>query len=243
MLRELRRAPPAGPPDDAVSRRARRPCRTGSAGRPVVDAAACAAGLPGVRRRLPDRRHRAATDAALRARPGPLPLLRRLRGGLPGGRDPLHAATTAWPPGRARTWSCGTPQPAPQAPRRHGAGASFGRSLKLRQVSAGGCNACEADVERARARSSSTSAGSASSSSPRRGTPTACSSPGPVTENMQLALEKTYEAVPPPQDRDRRRAPARSPAGRTSTTPRCTNGAAGVVPGRPLHPRLPAASR
>ena len=28
---------------------------------------------------------------------------------------------------------------------------------------------------------------------------------GPVTENMRLALEKTYEAVPVPQDRHRRR--------------------------------------
>ena len=50
----------------------------------------------------------------------------------------------------------------------------FGRSLKLRQVSAGGCNACEADTNVLNT-VGGTSAGLESNSSPRRGMPTACS--------------------------------------------------------------------
>jgi len=52
----------------------------------------------------------------------------------------------------------------------------FGRSLKLRQVSAAGCNACEADLN-VLGPSFSTWGDSASSSSPRRAMPTASSSP------------------------------------------------------------------
>jgi len=52
----------------------------------------------------------------------------------------------------------------------------FGRSLKLRQVSAGGCNACEADLNA-----------------------DGLVVTGPVTVNMKLALLKTYEAIPSPK--------------------------------------------
>jgi len=73
----------------------------------------------------------------------------------------------------------------------------FGRSLKLRQVSAGGCNACESDVNVL-----STIVfdlgrfGIQFVASPRHADGILIT--GPVTENMRLALAKTYEAVPKP---------------------------------------------
>lgn len=74
----------------------------------------------------------------------------------------------------------------------------FGRSLKLRVVSAGGCNGCEADVnvlgtvvfDLGRF-------GIQYVASPRHADGLLIT--GPVTENMKLALEKTYAAVPPPK--------------------------------------------
>ena len=74
----------------------------------------------------------------------------------------------------------------------------FGRSLKLRQVSAGGCNACEADVNVL-----STIAydlgrfGIQVVASPRHADGLLIT--GPVTQNMRLALVKTYQAVPSPK--------------------------------------------
>ena len=74
----------------------------------------------------------------------------------------------------------------------------FGRSLKLRQVSAGGCNACEADVNVL-----STIVfdlgrfGIQFVASPRHADGLLIT--GPVTENMELALRKTYDAVPRPR--------------------------------------------
>lgn len=74
----------------------------------------------------------------------------------------------------------------------------FGRSLKLRQVSAGGCNACEADCnvlgtpvwDMGRF-------GMSFVASPRHADGILVT--GPVTDNMKLALEKTYAAVPEPK--------------------------------------------
>jgi len=74
----------------------------------------------------------------------------------------------------------------------------FGRSLKLRVVSAGGCNGCESDVNVL-----STPVfdlgrfGIQYVPSPRHADGLLIT--GPVTENMRLALKKTYEAVPPPR--------------------------------------------
>jgi Ni,Fe-hydrogenase III small subunit/formate hydrogenlyase subunit 6/NADH:ubiquinone oxidoreductase subunit I len=74
----------------------------------------------------------------------------------------------------------------------------FHRSLKLRQVSAGGCNACEAD-----ANVLGTPAwdmgrfGIQFVASPRHADGLLIT--GPVTENMRQALEKTYAAVPSPR--------------------------------------------
>lgn len=74
----------------------------------------------------------------------------------------------------------------------------FGRSFKLREVSAGGCNACEADTNVL-----STVAwdlgrfGVQFVASPRHADGLFIT--GPVSRNMRLALEKTYEAVPAPK--------------------------------------------
>ncbi|MBN1435527.1 MAG: NADH-quinone oxidoreductase subunit NuoB [Sedimentisphaerales bacterium] len=74
----------------------------------------------------------------------------------------------------------------------------FGRSLKLRQVSAGGCNACEADTNVL-----STVVfdlgrfGIQFVASPRHADGLLIT--GPVPENMLLALKKTYDAVPDPK--------------------------------------------
>lgn len=74
----------------------------------------------------------------------------------------------------------------------------FARSLKLRQVSAGGCNACEADLNVL-----STVVfdmgrfGIQFVASPRHADGIVIT--GPVTENMRRALMMTYEAVPAPK--------------------------------------------
>ena len=74
----------------------------------------------------------------------------------------------------------------------------LGRSLRLRQVSAGGCNACEADTNVL-----STIVfdlgrfGIQFVASPRHADGLLIT--GPVTENMREALKKTYDAVPAPK--------------------------------------------
>jgi Ni,Fe-hydrogenase III small subunit/Pyruvate/2-oxoacid:ferredoxin oxidoreductase delta subunit len=70
----------------------------------------------------------------------------------------------------------------------------FGRSLKLRQVSAGGCNACEADTNVLGTIAWDLSRfGIQFVASPRHADGLLIT--GPVTENMRLALQKTYDAV------------------------------------------------
>jgi Ni,Fe-hydrogenase III small subunit/formate hydrogenlyase subunit 6/NADH:ubiquinone oxidoreductase subunit I len=74
----------------------------------------------------------------------------------------------------------------------------FGRSLKLRQVSAGGCNACEADVNVLSTVVSDLGRfGIQFVASPRHADGLLIT--GPVTENMRFALEQTYEATPAPK--------------------------------------------
>jgi Ni,Fe-hydrogenase III small subunit len=74
----------------------------------------------------------------------------------------------------------------------------FGRSLKLRQVSAGGCNACEADVNVLGTPAWDMGRfGIQLVASPRHADGLLIT--GPVTENMRLALQKTYAAVPEPR--------------------------------------------
>jgi Ni,Fe-hydrogenase III small subunit/NAD-dependent dihydropyrimidine dehydrogenase PreA subunit len=74
----------------------------------------------------------------------------------------------------------------------------FGRSLRLRQVSAGGCNGCEADVNVLNTVVFDLGRfGIQFVASPRHADGLLVT--GPVTENMVLALEKTWEAVPRPK--------------------------------------------
>ena len=74
----------------------------------------------------------------------------------------------------------------------------FGRSLKLRQVSAGGCNACEADVNVLGTIGWDLGRfGIQVVASPRHADGLLIT--GPVTKNMELALRKTWDAVPPPK--------------------------------------------
>ncbi|MBN2143451.1 MAG: NADH-quinone oxidoreductase subunit NuoB [Candidatus Aureabacteria bacterium] len=74
----------------------------------------------------------------------------------------------------------------------------FQRSLKLRQVSAGGCNACEADINVLNTPFFDLSRfGIQFVASPRHADGILIT--GPVTQNMHDALIKTYEAVPDPK--------------------------------------------
>ncbi len=74
----------------------------------------------------------------------------------------------------------------------------FGRSLKLRQVSAGGCNACEADVNVLNTIGWDLSRfGIQFVASPRHADGLLVT--GPVSEGMELALKKTWDAVPDPK--------------------------------------------
>ncbi len=116
----------------------------------------------------------------------------------------------------------------------------FGRSLKLRQVSAGGCNACEADLnvlgtvvyDLGRF-------GVQFVASPRHADGVVVT--GPVTGNMREALLKTYEAVPTPKLVIAVGACAIS-GGPYLGHPQCTDGAAAslpvdlFIPGCPPHP-------
>jgi Ni,Fe-hydrogenase III small subunit/NAD-dependent dihydropyrimidine dehydrogenase PreA subunit len=116
----------------------------------------------------------------------------------------------------------------------------FGRSLRLRQVSAGGCNACEADVnvlstivfDIARF-------GISFVASPRHADGLLVT--GAVSRNMQLALEKTWAAVPAPKLVIAVGACAIS-GGPYIDHPEVLNGAASLlpvdlyIPGCPPHP-------
>jgi Ni,Fe-hydrogenase III small subunit/formate hydrogenlyase subunit 6/NADH:ubiquinone oxidoreductase subunit I len=116
----------------------------------------------------------------------------------------------------------------------------LGRSLKLRVVSAGGCNGCEADVNVL-----STIVfdlgrfGIQVVASPRHADGLLVT--GPVTENMRPALKATYDAVPPPKIVVAVGACAIS-GGPYAGHPEVHDGAAAVVPvdlyvpGCPPHP-------
>jgi Ni,Fe-hydrogenase III small subunit/NAD-dependent dihydropyrimidine dehydrogenase PreA subunit len=74
----------------------------------------------------------------------------------------------------------------------------FGRSLRLRQVSAGGCNACEADTNVLGTIGWDLGRfGIQFVASPRHSDGLLIT--GPVPKNMELALKKTYDAVPEPK--------------------------------------------
>jgi Ni,Fe-hydrogenase III small subunit len=74
----------------------------------------------------------------------------------------------------------------------------FGRSFKLRQVSAGGCNGCEADTNVLNTLVFDLGRfGIQFVASPRHADGLLIT--GPVTDNMKYALKQTYDAVPSPR--------------------------------------------
>jgi Ni,Fe-hydrogenase III small subunit/Pyruvate/2-oxoacid:ferredoxin oxidoreductase delta subunit len=74
----------------------------------------------------------------------------------------------------------------------------FRRSLKLRQVSAGGCNGCEAELNASgNIQFDAGRFGIQFVASPRHADGIVVT--GPVPDNMRLALQKTWEAVPAPR--------------------------------------------
>ena len=115
----------------------------------------------------------------------------------------------------------------------------FGRSFKLRQVSAGGCNACEADCnvlgtvgwDMGRF-------GIQFVASPRHADGLLVT--GPVTKNMELALRKTWDAMPSPKVAIACGACAIG-GGPYAGHPECAGLPAGIpvslyIPGCPPHP-------
>jgi Ni,Fe-hydrogenase III small subunit/formate hydrogenlyase subunit 6/NADH:ubiquinone oxidoreductase subunit I len=116
----------------------------------------------------------------------------------------------------------------------------FGRSLRLRQVSAGGCNACEADTNVLGTIGWDLGRfGIQFVASPRHADGLLIT--GPVTKGMKLALKKTYDAVPDPKIVIAVGACAIS-GGPFVGHPQVNNGAEAVVPvdlfipGCPPHP-------
>ncbi len=116
----------------------------------------------------------------------------------------------------------------------------FGRSLKLREVSAGGCNACEADTNVLGTIGWDLGRfGIQFVASPRHADGLLIT--GPVSKNMELALRKTYAAVPDPKIVIAVGACAIA-GGPFVGSSQVLNGAAGVVPvdlfipGCPPHP-------
>jgi Ni,Fe-hydrogenase III small subunit/Pyruvate/2-oxoacid:ferredoxin oxidoreductase delta subunit len=116
----------------------------------------------------------------------------------------------------------------------------LGRSLKLRQVSAGGCNGCEADVNVLNTVVFDlVRFGIQFVASPRHADGLLIT--GPITRNMHLALEKTYAAVAHPKIVIAVGACAIS-GGPFRDHPEVLNGASNVVPidlyipGCPPHP-------
>jgi Ni,Fe-hydrogenase III small subunit/NAD-dependent dihydropyrimidine dehydrogenase PreA subunit len=116
----------------------------------------------------------------------------------------------------------------------------FGRSLKLREVSAGGCNACEADTNVLNTLFFDLGRfGIQFVASPRHADGLFIT--GPVTRNMELAVKKTYAAVPEPKLVIAAGTCAVS-GGLFRDHPETTNGADSIIPvdlyipGCPPHP-------
>jgi len=116
----------------------------------------------------------------------------------------------------------------------------FGRSLKLRHVSAGDCSACASELQAlGNVVFDLARFGIQFVASPRHADGLVIT--GPVTENMRLALEKTWEATAPPRLVIAVGACAIS-GGPFRGLPRVHDGAAAVVPvdlyvpGCPPHP-------
>jgi Ni,Fe-hydrogenase III small subunit len=118
----------------------------------------------------------------------------------------------------------------------------FGRSLRLRQVSAGGCNGCEAELSATgNVQFDLSRFGVQFVASPRHADGIVVT--GPVSENMRVALQKTWEATPAPRIVVAVGACACS-GGPFRDSPAQVNGMPGVpeipvdlwIPGCPPHP-------
>jgi Ni,Fe-hydrogenase III small subunit/Pyruvate/2-oxoacid:ferredoxin oxidoreductase delta subunit len=113
----------------------------------------------------------------------------------------------------------------------------FGRSLRLRQVSAGGCNGCEAEIA---------AAGNVQFDLGRFGVQIVASPrhadgllvTGPVPDAMRLALRKTWEATPAPKIVVAVGACAIS-GGPYAGSPVCNDGAEGAIAGVPVDLYVP----
>lgn len=113
----------------------------------------------------------------------------------------------------------------------------FGRSLRLRQVSAGGCSGCEAELNAAgNVQFDLSRFGISFVASPRHADGVVVT--GPVTENMLLALQKTYEAIPAPKLVVAVGACAIS-GGPFAGSPVVNDGADGAIPGVPVDLYIP----
>jgi Ni,Fe-hydrogenase III small subunit/Pyruvate/2-oxoacid:ferredoxin oxidoreductase delta subunit len=113
----------------------------------------------------------------------------------------------------------------------------FGRSLKLRQVSAGGCSGCEAELNAAgNVQFDLSRFGIQFVASPRHADGLVVT--GPVTENMRAALLATWEATPAPRLLIAVGACACS-GGPLAGSPVCADGLAGVIPGVPVDLWIP----
>jgi len=116
----------------------------------------------------------------------------------------------------------------------------FGASLRLRQVSAGGCNACEADTNVLSTIGWDLGRfGIQFTASPRHADGLLVT--GPVTEAMRLALGKTWDATPRPRILIAAGTCAVS-GGIFRGSPECSGGVTGIlpadlfIPGCPPHP-------
>jgi Ni,Fe-hydrogenase III small subunit/ferredoxin len=113
----------------------------------------------------------------------------------------------------------------------------FGRSLKLRQVSAAGCNGCEAELNAAgNVQFDLSRFGIQFVASPRHADGLVVT--GPVSENMLLGLRKTWEATPAPRLLIAVGACAIS-GGPFAGSPVCRDGLDGAIPGVPVDLYVP----
>ncbi len=168
-------------------------------GRPVIDAAACAPECNRCVAACPTGAILAAGSRAVSVDLGRCLFCADCVDACPAGAI-RHAADYRLAASRREDLVVGAAGPATPPPIRLDAECRrlFGRSLRLRQVSAGGCNACEADTNVL-----STIAydlgrfGIRFTASPRHADGLLIT--GPVTENMRAALLATWEAVPSPR--------------------------------------------
>jgi Ni,Fe-hydrogenase III small subunit/Pyruvate/2-oxoacid:ferredoxin oxidoreductase delta subunit len=113
----------------------------------------------------------------------------------------------------------------------------FGRSLKLRQVSAAGCNGCEAELNAAgNIQFDLSRFGIQFVASPRHADGVVVT--GPVSEHMRRALIETWEATPAPRLLIAVGACALS-GGVFRGSPACHDGVDGVIPGAKVDLYIP----